>query len=1545
MTNYSNNCVRYLLLIFATFFVYGNAGATPITFGSGNSTYEQNSDGSYTVTLKAAGDLKAMENTWNYGFNTPWKSASKLILYLDESIGSSAIQEIKNTDELYLLTQNTTVSTLDLSNFTSDQADNLKPGVNWPGQWSTQSNSLRNIIVPAKYAATPNSYSTDQINFIGKTGSTIYLYRQYNNYDIEWSLIRNDETTLKIVGEYSNGFNISNATYFENIDLTTLSFSSENAKITLPTVGADGVALTKIIVISNDAKSMIANTDAATLAAIKVASSGSGDSGEGGEGGDDPIDPSSMTLQQKIAARMQLSDAPTVYIDLPDIGNATLGEYLYKIRGKGTKEDDAPYRRASIKVVATSDTSSPHYMESFEEDADHLEIKVRGNSTALEGGNNTQGKRAYRLKFAKKDKETGKNFKHDMINGGYSKRNWSLLANVMDHSMLRNAVTCELGKIVGLPFNPGYKFVDLVINGDYRGTYQITDHPEVDGDRINVNEDTGWYVEFQGQQDMCDYPMFVTSPYFINIKNPEPTADATTEAELYNSQMQTIKDEVSAWFGQSGWQKGFGANFTNPTLGWRAYNDEETLMNWWIVTEITGDYDGMMTVKAYREADGKLHWGPVWDKDLAYGNYNGSNMGTATGSLVMNCSNSTNYMKTMFAKFSTDPEFMLKVKTKMDALVAAGLKATLCDKIDELANNIAGTEALNYNKWGYTSPQAGVEEQYHAGVTGYDKYTAYVTQLKNWINDRVDYVQQQFTSLSNTANAVQDGTVTYDVTKTSNENANLTDGIYKETNLDKYINVTLTGRTFAANEWSAISLPFSVDETKMKTIFGNSYDIKTFTGVSDDGTKMIFETPADKSIKAGMPYIIKPSQAVSDNTTFNKVIFSCYANWDSNVNANGESITFGNYTLTSSLYNAYLSNKNLIGSDGITLSATNGSSAYNGSIVYITVADGAVAPTIQFGKDVRTQKSYVPTIYIDTEGSAEIQPSTGEYVAAAIEVLDENNLIGGNFTETSAYMEIRGRNKTEWTDANITKKSYRLKFAKDEKDNAGNITTTHKHDLTGGGYAKRNWILVANAADESMVRNALADELGKAMEFEFTPNYQFVDLYINNEYKGTYMATDHVEADKEGDVTRRVPVDEKQGWLLDMVTADGIATGDIYVEGCDSYPYINIKNPEPGKKTGTEEEIKARVKTFFDALWAADNATGLDKASFVNWYIATEILGNASALTAIYAYKENDAEELKFGPLWGNELAFGASTAINMSDLNTPNSYTGMVYQSATASAWKTKLQALWQKNWFKQAVKERWAEIYNSGTDDIKSTMLTKFDEVETAINKADQKPTETQLGVISNYLDNRFEYLNTKFAELTALSGPSITIGAGGYSSFSWPAALDFSATSVEVYVATSYENGILQLEKVADGKVPAKTGIILKGSTGDSIYPESAENVSLTTTNILLNTASEDFTVPAENSYYALATLNDKTALYKIRSGVTIPLYKAYLSVTSQQQAPAAIFFGDIDGTTTGLGMVSTLADGQDGDVYDLQGRRMKGNLAKGIYIKNGKKFIVK
>ena len=1471
MTNYSNNCVRYLLIIFATFFVYGNVGAQDISYNPTSYTPIDNNYGgktlNVTITRTFVGEKTEAIffpfSISNSVLNTTFGNGNYELWYFESVNNGKFTFKKMDTPEItagtpYIIRVTQTVENPVFNSVTITSTPN-------DFAMKTTSPNEEGFLIKGFY------YMTAWYNVI-ETQQPPYTGYFLSNRGLATTDLRNDG--------------------IENYAGSTFCFITKDG--TKPTIEIEGI---------------------------------SGDSGEGGEGGGGSTEPEEGTLEYKIYHKLQLTDVPTIYLTIPDVND--IDNDLKK--DKTVTPWVADYHRATIQVVDNSQEGTPQHLDSFTDAG--LQIKVRGNSTS------DPKKRPYRLKFDKDEKDpvTGEKIathKHDLLGYGYKKRNWTLLANTFDATMIRNAVTYHLNKAIGMDFCPGYKFVDLVINGDYRGTYQVSDQVEAGSNRVDVDEDTGWMFEF-ARQDMTEDPKF-TTPLPGSIKNPDYDDLTETEQTALTAEIQSWLNDWSARF--SNW------TFTNSTTGWRAVNDEESLVNFYIGINITGDYDGFMTVKCYKGVDGKMHYGPIWDKDLAYGNYS-SDDGTTLVEDQQN-GNFKYYIKGDGNCVMKDPMFVANVKARLDELIEGGLVTSLCTKVDELAALTEQTRNLNYSRWDITGDNAlNNVGKYHDWSL--DDFSNYTDQLKTYITNHIAWFKQQVDAQYTALNPAQPETWTYDVTAIAGSSS-IPVNVVRD--------VTMTNRALIANEWNAVSFPFDIEEEMMTSIFGSSYQLKTFTGVSNDGTKMIFETPADNTIIAGMPYLLKPSKAVDASPLFSSVIPSCTIGYYNNSLQNGSVITYGNYSFGAQLMamaHPIDGTIKLVASDGSGLSVPTKDSEYsttgtvNGCMAYIKILNSAADPIIQFGKDepvVRTQKSDVPTIYIDTQDNAEIQPSTGLFVPAAIEVLDKDNLIGGDFTETSAFMEIRGRNKTEWSDNTITKKSYRLKFAKDEKDDAGNITTTHKHDLTGGGYAKRNWILVANTADESMVRNALADELGKAMRFEFTPNYQFVDLYINNEYKGTYMATDHVEADKEGDITRRVPVDEKQGWLLDMVTADGIATGDIYVEGSDSYPYINIKNPEPGKKTGNEEEIKARVKTFFDALWAADNATGLDKASFVNWYIATEILGNASALTAIYAYKENDAEELKFGPLWGNELAFGASTAIDMSDLNTQNSYTGMVYQSATASAWKTKLQALWQKNWFKQAVKERWAEIYNSGTDNIKSTMLTKFNEVKTAINKADQKPTEAQLGVINNYLNNRFEYLNTKFAELTVLSGPSITIGTGGYSSFSWSVALDFSATSVEVYVATSYENGILQLEKVADGKVPAGTGIILKGSTGDSIYPESAENVSLTTTNILQNTASDAFTVPAENSYYALATLNGKTALYKIQSGVTIPQYKAYLCVESQQ-APAAIFFGDIDGGTTGLNEISVNADSQHEAVYDLQGRRMKGNLAKGIYIKNGKKFIVK
>ncbi|MBR4365877.1 MAG: CotH kinase family protein, partial [Bacteroidaceae bacterium] len=1055
---------------------------------------------------------------------------------------------------------------------------------------------------------------------------------------------------------------------------------------------------------------------------LDITSSGSGEGGEGG-GGDEPTP---TTLEGKIAARAQITNVPTVYIDLPGIGNQALKDYLYKIRGSGSSPEEAPYRPAKIQVVATSDVTSPDYLESFIEDAidangnTNLEIKVRGNSTA------DPEKRPYRLKFASKKTSTdGQAHKHDLLGNGYAKRNWVLLANAMDHSMLRNALTYHIGKYVGLPFCPGYKFVDLVINNEYRGTYQISDHCEVDVDRININEDTGWYVEFQSRPDMFDYPMCITDGVTMNIKNPEPADenDAAQRAAIINP----IKD----WF-QNSWKKSYVAGFTTPETGWRAYNDEETLIKWWIATELTGDHDGVMSVKAYREADGKLCWGPLWDKDLAYGNY--GEMAAPDGRLVADSKNNNGWLVRSFFTdvLLKDPEFLTQVKETMDYLVNSGMKTTLLGKIDEMADVVRESEGMDYEKW-KNKPQG------FPHISGLADYQAYVDQLKDWLSARIDFVQQQFTNLAAAVNSVSE--FEYDVT---NSNLNLS------SNMDKMVNVTMKNRSFTANGWNVISLPFNLNETQLKAAFGNNYELKEFTGVSNDGKTMLFQTPADNAIVAGTPYLIKPSQTVASTLEFKNVMLSYNApGWTNDGYYAGRAITFGNYTFIGHVTNAYLYKTiKIVGADG-SLQDHSSQSPLNGSMAYITIANNAETPTISFDESEdpteRTQKNDVPTIYIDTNATI----NADDWTTATIELFDQNNKIGGNKTWDNTAVSVKFVG-----DGNDIKTSYRLKFE-------------NKYALLGsksGSY--KQWVLESNDDDPTMLRNGLTEELGDQIGLSFTPGCQYADLIVNGIYVGTYQITDRVKV--EGG--RVLVSDKNNDWLLEIASNGEVGANDLYVAGDETNPNIIIKNPDKDELTPEQQAaLKDAVSNYFNTFWT-DIENQVDPTSCINWYVASEILGGYKQLSDIYVYKDNADGKLHFGPLWSNDKAYGNNPThpVDMSDLSTAGSYNGLLFNHADYKVMSEKIRALWQEQWFKEAVISKWSTIYgDTKTTDLLNHLTAKIDELaaEIALTQADNYAPQSQGGAgwelqgdyatavqaIKDYLTERFTYLDTKFKELT--------------------------------------------------------------------------------------------------------------------------------------------------------------------------------------------------
>lgn len=563
-----------------------------------------------------------------------------------------------------------------------------------------------------------------------------------------------------------------------------------------------------------------------------------GQSGGGNSGGGEESEDQS-SLSYKIKNKLQLTDVPTVYIDVEGVGgtDADLDKALYKVRATG----EAPYLNAVITVKDNGTDKDTKHLKEF---TDKVKIKVRGNSTA----NPTNGKKAYRLKFDKKLGAT----KHDMLGLGYSARNWTLLANVFDHSMVRNALSYHLEKEVGMDFCPGYKFADVVINGNYRGTYQICDHVEIDKNRVNVNEDTGWMLEFQGRGDMLDKPLcFSKDGILMNIKNPEP-ADEKDEA-----QVAAVIAPIQDWFTGTWKSKWTGSNVFDTQTGWRSVNDEESLIKFWIITELTGDYDGWMTVKAYKEADeDKLHYGPVWDKDLAYGNYSGEKSNVFISN-TENSSSLTGYLKEYLFK---DPRFMAKAKARLKELLDGGLVDRLCAKVDELGAIVAQTEELNNTKF----PRA---TKVDSEISNYATYAETLEQLKTYLKARFKTVEDL------TVKEEQSATAKIDQVTYKPENA----WWYTELGtgqMGKITDVQVKDRTFKAGIWNTFCMPFDLSMEQMKTVFGEGVEVVSHDGMDIDAKTMLFAPIEGETLYAATPYLVKFTGSDVVNPTFKDVIIT-----------------------------------------------------------------------------------------------------------------------------------------------------------------------------------------------------------------------------------------------------------------------------------------------------------------------------------------------------------------------------------------------------------------------------------------------------------------------------------------------------------------------------------------------------------------------------------------------------------------------------------------------------------------------------------------------
>ena len=349
---------------------------------------------------------------------------------------------------------------------------------------------------------------------------------------------------------------------------------------------------------------------------------------------------------------------------------------------------------------------------------DSLEIRGRGNSTW-----NLQ-KKPYKLKFHEKEKLLGK---------GYAKaKKWTLLANAADKTLIRNAVTSALGEFTTLKFNPGYKFVDLVLNGAFLGCYQLSDHVDVRPHRVDVVEQDlpltddsditgGYLLEVDGFKDgNC----FTTSSYSVPIRIHYPDED-----DIVASQNTYIRNYIAQF------ERSLrSSDFKDPVLGYRAFVDSTSLIDWFLCTEISANLDGYYSTYFYKDqGDSLLYWGPIWDADIAYGN---DYRVTATVDKLMT-DVGFGATKQWLNRMWQDDWFARKVYTRYMELLEHGLVDHLFTQIDSLQELLAESQELNYQRW-------GIDRRMYHEIVLYSSYDEYISYLRSFISAHCAFLEEAF---------------------------------------------------------------------------------------------------------------------------------------------------------------------------------------------------------------------------------------------------------------------------------------------------------------------------------------------------------------------------------------------------------------------------------------------------------------------------------------------------------------------------------------------------------------------------------------------------------------------------------------------------------------------------------------------------------------------------------------------------------------------------------------------------------------------------------
>ena len=347
-------------------------------------------------------------------------------------------------------------------------------------------------------------------------------------------------------------------------------------------------------------------------------------------------------------------------------------------------------------------------------------IRERGNSSR------TFPKRPYAIKFDKKQQIPGATVKS---------KSWNLIANYTDKTLLRNLLAMEMSRRFQMAFTPYAQTVDVLLNGEYKGSYLITDALKVENGRIELEEMTsddnsgetltgGYLLEVDAHAD--EEISWFTSSSGIPVTIHYPADDEIT------SQQHAYIEEA----------------FNKMESDWETYLDMNTFLRHFLINELAGNIDIYWSVYMYKHRnDDKFYTGPVWDFDFAFENSKFIYpINASSDFLYRSGGHSAGTMKNFADKIIIENEStreqLLQIWSELRQTTIT--EQQLMDYIDGQVADLAQTKDLNFMRWPILNKAIDI------GSLVWGSYEAEVENVRRYLRERIAWLDRKLGYSENT---------------------------------------------------------------------------------------------------------------------------------------------------------------------------------------------------------------------------------------------------------------------------------------------------------------------------------------------------------------------------------------------------------------------------------------------------------------------------------------------------------------------------------------------------------------------------------------------------------------------------------------------------------------------------------------------------------------------------------------------------------------------------------------------------------------------------